>query len=114
MNAVEIIKKCHRQGVELTLNGDDRLDVYGPKEAVTDELKNAIRAVKPELISILLIKDVDQCLDQYDKSYVLCDYNGISRDVHPAVCEWHLELNDKKCAGCDWGSRIIPGNRALH
>lgn len=28
---------------------------------------------------------------------IWCDYDGVRRRVHPAVCEWHARENDPKC-----------------
>ena len=30
----------------------------------------------------------------------MCNYKGIKRHVHPAVCEWHKQEKDPECTRC--------------
>jgi len=44
------------------------------------------------------------------KDYIWCPYNGYTRRIHPAVCEWHKQERDpvcvrSKCKRADWPLR---------
>ena len=51
MNAVDILETARERGIELAVNGDAVM--ARPREAITDELRAAIRQHKPELLTLL-------------------------------------------------------------
>ncbi len=113
MTAQEILKKCKEQDVDLSVKGD-RLEFYGPKDAITDDLLSLLRTHKTDLISLIhvvesfksagwqgvVVSDPSKIV-YHDFTPILCPYKGEVREIHPAVCGWHRQAKDPECEGCD-------------
>ena len=52
MTAAETLQRCNRAGIRLTVSGD-ALDVEAPAGVLTAELRDALRAHKPILLTVL-------------------------------------------------------------
>jgi hypothetical protein len=52
MTALGVLSLCAARGVKLVLEGDDRITLEGP-QAARDEVRETIRAVKPEVVTLL-------------------------------------------------------------
>ena len=52
--------------------------------------------------SIRLIYEKDEFLDEEEEPYtpIICPYRGVPREIHPAVCEYHNEMEDPECFSC--------------
>ena len=124
MNTIEILNKCREQGIILTPKSNERLEIYGPKKIVTKEFLNTLKNHKHELIKILsvvnafegtIVADLNTALERQEDIYrVFCPYKGFERYVHPEVCKWHKEKNDKECFECEPDKRMIFHKRILH
>lgn len=109
MNAIEILNKCQEQGVILTPKINHRLEIYGRRAAVSDELLEKLKAHKNELIKVLNVLQVfegriisdwrEATTDNYNP--ILCPNKGNPWFIHPEVCKWHREMNDPKCEFCE-------------
>jgi hypothetical protein len=52
MTALGVLSLCAARGVKLVLEGGDRITLEGP-QAARDEVRETIRAVKPEVLALL-------------------------------------------------------------
>ena len=52
MTALGVLSLCASRGVKLILEGEDRITLEGP-QAARDEVRETIRAVKPEVVTLL-------------------------------------------------------------
>jgi len=52
MTALGVLSLCAARGVKLVLEGGDRITLEGP-QAARDEVRETIRAVKPEVVTLL-------------------------------------------------------------
>jgi hypothetical protein len=53
MTPADLLAHLARLGATLTRTGIDSLDLDGPSEVMTDDLVDAVRAVKPDLLALL-------------------------------------------------------------
>lgn len=118
MRATEVWAKCIKEGVQLEPQGD-RLRFYGPKQVLTPELQDELRANKSALLELLRIVEVfksagikgtvlqDSRRKENDRTpSIMCPYQGNPRPVYPEVCEWHCDERDQECDQCK--------NRVVH
>ena len=105
MSAWEILSHCEIQGVRVSLKSNGKLDVSGPRAALTEDLIALLKEHKPEIVTYL-------CGDYFDfhlrdsikrlgpRGVCLMDYPETTR--HRA-----MELEERITAAANEGNKVL-------
>ena len=111
---MQLLEELTAQGFKLIPLGKDQLGVT-PKDRLTDELRQRIRANKGKILEALrnqhladeyLTKgkaeenDSHGCERPFFRDSRYCEGYNPPRAVHLEACQWHCEQADPHCANC--------------
>jgi hypothetical protein len=68
MTALGVLSLCAARGVKLVLEGGDRITLEGPQTA-RDEVRETIRAVKPEVVTLLRLQRQAEVSAAYSEAF---------------------------------------------
>jgi hypothetical protein len=94
MTALGVLSLCAARGVKLILEGGDRITLEGPK-AARDEVRETIRAVKPEVVTLLRSQRQEEVSRAWAAAYgrLECQFsNGLDTSAgiaQPLVNAWN-------------------------
>lgn len=109
---MELLQELHQQGFKVILVDDEHIGII-PKDKITPELAEKIKAHKPLLIETLRKHtEADQYHNKAQGNIVnseasqearrYCRGYQPPRYVHPDVCKWHIREADVHCLNCKY------------
>jgi hypothetical protein len=95
MTAAELLVECDVRGIRLQALPGDRLDVDGPEELLTDDLLEALRGCKAELLMLLAGGSGDPATNEHGSvagpQYPTCPACGSVRIAHGLRRLWCID-----------------------
>lgn len=88
MDAVHVLEVCQQRGISLTPR-DGKL-VAAPSDRLTDDLRQAIRAHKPEILAALAHEDAAEYVSE---RFAICEVDGLPACGIRPVFEYRLSEN---------------------
>jgi len=85
MQVTQIFQECRRRGLQMVPQGDKLL--VSPRSLITDELRAAIRANKPDILAALAHEDATEYVAERS---AICALDGLPPAHLSPVFEYHL------------------------